>query len=113
MQYIVFGSVFIPAFEDALEHSQTDRIASLCAFLETVSLGSLHDSGLEDLVRVEIGEWLGGLQHEDRLMPFLGESTKRVCQYVPGLATQRLALAVERKARNPINRLKGWLKRNT
>jgi hypothetical protein len=41
---------------------------------------------------IEIGEWLTGTTYEQQVSPFLGSETKRVCNYVPGLATQRSKL---------------------
>ena len=47
---------------------------------------------VENLLGVEIGEWLGFAAIADQLSPFLGENTKRICGYVPGLAAQRRIL---------------------
>jgi hypothetical protein len=110
LPYEVFGSWLIPALERALEHAQTERVAALCAYLEDVSLDSPKDAGIESLLKVEIGEWLGYVANEDQLYPFLGEATKQVCQYIPGLATQRRTLAAQDREKSPINWLKSWFK---
>ncbi len=99
IQYIVFGSVLIPALEEALSAGNLGLILPICAFLEDVADSSKEDSGLENLLRVEVGEWLGGAANESILSPWLGKETKRICGYVPGLATQRRALQEEQKRR--------------
>jgi hypothetical protein len=103
--YTVFGSFLIPVLEAALEDHDVERVKSLCAYLEEASSSAGTDSGLETLLRVEIGEWLGGTQMEAEVEPYLGEQTKRRYRYVSGLATQRLSLKAERAGRNPIKRL--------
>jgi hypothetical protein len=35
-------------------------VAPICAFLEDVAEAAEEDRGLENLLRVEVGEWLGG-----------------------------------------------------
>jgi hypothetical protein len=57
-----------------------------------------HDGALEALLKVEVAEWLGWTANEERLAPWLGRETKRICNYVSGLATQRLQLRSEEKA---------------
>jgi hypothetical protein len=69
---------------------------AICAFLEDVAEAAIKDLGLESLIEVEVGEWLGGAANEATLAPWLGTETKRICGYVPGLATQRIALRAER-----------------
>jgi hypothetical protein len=94
--YIVFGSVLIPALEEALAAGNLGAILPICAFLEDVAEAAQKDVGLESLFRVEVGEWLRGAANETLLAPWLGAETKRICRYVPGLATQRIALRTER-----------------
>ena len=95
-QYIIFGSILIPALTDALENGDLGTILPICAFLEDVSTAARHDSALEALLKVEVAEWLGWAANEERLAPWLGTETKRICNYVPGLATQRLQLKAEK-----------------
>jgi hypothetical protein len=92
---IVFGSVLIPYLEAALEASDLRKILTICAFLEDVAHAAKADISLETLLRTEIGAWLGGMAHEERLTPWLGTETKQICGYVPGLATQRLRLKAD------------------
>ena len=90
LPYVVFGSFLIPVLETALEDRDTERIASVCTFLEEAAASA--DVALEQLLLVEVGEWLGGTKWENEVAPSLGEQTKRVCRYVPGLASQRISL---------------------
>ena len=97
LPYVVFGSFLIPVMETALEDQNDERVRSICAYLEEAAVSASKDAGLEQLLRVEIGEWLSGTHWEVELAPSLGEKTKRICQYIPGLASQRISL----KEKNP------------
>ena len=97
VQYVVFGSLLIPALEEALSSGNLGVILPICAFLEDVAVAAQNDSSLECLLGVEVGEWLGDAANESLLAPWLGTGTKRICKYVPGLATQRIALREEQK----------------
>jgi hypothetical protein len=57
--YIVFGSLLIPTLETALEAADLRSILSICAFLEDAAESARKDTGLETLVKIEVGEWLG------------------------------------------------------
>jgi hypothetical protein len=108
--YIVFGSVLIPALEEALAAGDLGSILPICAFLEEVAEEAHRDAGLESLLQVEVGEWLGGAENETLLGPWLGVQTKRICGYVPGLATQRIALREERNKKRFKNRISSLMK---
>jgi hypothetical protein len=110
IQYLVFGSVLMPALEEALSRGNLGLILPICAFLEDVADASQQDSGLECLLRVEVGEWLGGAANESLLAPWLGKETKRICGYVPGLGTQRRVLREEQKRRSLGGRFSAFLK---
>ena len=92
LPYVVFGSFLIPVMESALEGQDVERIRSICAFLEDVASSASTNAGLEGLLRVEIGEWLSGTPWEVEVASSLGDQTKRMCRYVPGLAAQRNSL---------------------
>jgi hypothetical protein len=109
-QYIVFGSILIPALTNALENGDLATILPICAFLEDVSTAGRHDDALEALLKVEVAEWLGWAPNEERLAPWLGSETKRICNYVPGLATQRLQLRSEEKANTITARIAATIK---
>ena len=110
VQYIVFGSVLIPALEEALSARDLSSILPVCAFLEDVAEAARKDSYLESLLRIEVGEWLGGAANESLLTPWLGSETKRICRYVPGLATQRRELREKQEKRSLASRLSAFLK---
>src|SRR4029453_17663119 len=95
--FVVFGSVLVPALERALRDEDLSSIASICSFLEDAAQSSREDARLRELLVVEIGEWLGWAQNEELLATYLGPETKRICGYVPGLATQRLRLKLEQQ----------------
>jgi hypothetical protein len=105
LPYVVFGSFLIPVMETALEDYDAERVRSICDYLEEVAVNASTDADLEQLLRVEIGEWLSGTPWEAAVATSLGEETKRICRYVPGLATQRTLLKDERARRNPLNGL--------
>jgi hypothetical protein len=98
--HTVFGSVLMPALEHALAAGDLGAILRICAFLEEVAEAAEEDLSLKGLLQVEVGEWLGGAANEACLAPWLGMKTKRICGYVPGLATQRIALRAEENKRS-------------
>lgn len=110
LPYVVFGSFLIPQMEAALTSHDFERVRSICAYLEEVASSASTDAGLQNLLKVEIGEWLSGTQWEAEVEPYLGDETKRRCRYVSGLATQRNLLKAERAGRRPITRLLNWFK---
>jgi hypothetical protein len=97
-QYIVFGSVLVPALASALNAGDVATILPICGFLEEASIAARADARLGTLIQIEIGEWLGWTPNEDGISPWLGPETKRICNYVEGLASQRLRLRDEMKA---------------
>ncbi len=97
-QYVVFGSILISALTAALEKGDPGTIPPICAFLEDVSAAARHDDALATLMKIEVKKWLGWAANEERLAPWLGSETKRICNYVHSLATQRLQLGSEAKA---------------
>jgi hypothetical protein len=71
--YIVFGSVLIPALEEALAEGDLASILPICAFLEEVAEAAQNDISLKTLLKVEVGEWLGGAANEDFSLLGLGK----------------------------------------
>jgi hypothetical protein len=110
LPFSAFGGVLVPALESAMEKGDLRRIGSLCAYLEDVAWGARNDLRLRSLLRIEIGEWLEYVANEDRITQYLGSETRRVCRYVPGLATQRRRLKEEKRARSLKVRMAGWVK---
>ena len=90
LPYVVFGDILVPSLEVALNSGNASMISALCEYHEDAAAS--EDAGLENLIRIEVGEWLGFAANADQLAPFMGEETKRICGYVVGLATQRRAL---------------------
>jgi hypothetical protein len=109
--YIVFGSILIPALAEGLEKGDLGIILPVCAFLEDVSIAARQDKGLLALLRTELSGWLGWTANEHRLAPWLGSETKLICNYVPGLATQRLQLREDEKSRGVLARIIAKLSR--
>jgi hypothetical protein len=105
LPYVVFGSFLIPILETALEAHDAGRVTSICAYIEEAATNASTDARLEALLRVEIGEWLSGTALEAEVAPYLGEKTKRISRYVPGLATQRISLRIDQERRSPVSRL--------
>jgi hypothetical protein len=95
LAYVIFGDHLRPTLETALESGDLKPILRICAFLEEVAVSGKNDGMLHDLLAIEIGEWLGSTPYEAEIAPWLGVETKRICDYVPGLATQRLRLRRE------------------
>jgi hypothetical protein len=110
IHYIVFGSILIPALTAALEEGDLGVILPICAFLEDASVAARHDNFLATLMKVEVAKWLGWTANEERLAPWLGTETKRICNYVPGLATQRRQLRFEEKANTITARIAATIK---
>jgi hypothetical protein len=92
LPFVVFGDLFVKWIEKSVEASDQEVLKRIGVFLEDASLASRKDAALENLVAIEIGEWLGFMRYEQRLAPYLGPETRRVTGYVEGLATQRRAI---------------------
>ena len=95
LAYVIFGDHLRPTLETALESGNLNLILRICAFLEEVAVSGKEDGMLHDLLAIEIGEWLRDTPYEAKIAPWLGAETRRICNYVPGLATQRLHLKNE------------------
>jgi hypothetical protein len=101
----------MPALEQALAACDLGSILQICAFLEDAAESAEEDIGLRTLLEVEVGEWLGGASNEASLAPWLGIETKRICGYVPGLATQRISLRAEQNKRSLTGRISTFMTR--
>jgi hypothetical protein len=110
LSYLVFGTVLVPALEGALREEDLPLVASICSFLEDAAQSSRKDARLRELLVVEIGEWLSWAQNEELLATYMGPETKRICGYVPGLATQRLRLKLEQQKTSLKSRFSSFLK---
>jgi hypothetical protein len=95
LAYVIFGDHLRPTLETALKSGDLKLILRICAFLEEVAISGKNDGMLHDLLAIEIGEWLRDTPYEVEITPWLGAETMRICDYVPGLAAQRLRLKSE------------------
>ncbi|MGC2636001.1 MAG: hypothetical protein WA294_02410 [Acidobacteriaceae bacterium] len=111
LPYVVFGSFLVPVLEIALKARDAGRVTSICAYIEEAAEDARTDAQLENLLRVEIGEWLSGTELEADVAPYLGEQTERVSGYVLGLATQRISPRTERERRDHESRLLDGIRR--
>ncbi len=117
LPYLVFGAVLVPALEQALVAGDLATILKVAAFLEEAAEAARSDADLRTLIRIEIGDWLGRLEHADHLAMWLGPETKRVCGYPASSATPLHQVGRESKRTGPVQRLKmrlsGLLKRES
>ncbi len=88
LAYVIFGDLFKPFIERAMNSNDVEMLRRICSFLEEASCDAGQDPMLANLIGVEIGEWLQFVQGEDRIGPWLGEQTRKVTGYVPGRATE-------------------------
>jgi len=95
LAYVIFGDHLRPTLETALESGDLKLILRICAFLEEAAVSGKNDDVLRNLLAIEIGEWLEYTPYEAEIAPWLGAETKRICDYVPGRAEQRLRLKSE------------------
>jgi hypothetical protein len=89
LAYVIFGDVFRPFIERAMDANDIKMLKRVGCFLEEASRDAAHDPALSNLLAIEIGEWLDYVEGEDRIGSYIGAETKRITGYVPGLATQR------------------------
>jgi hypothetical protein len=105
--YPVFEWILVPLLEGALAAGDLAKILRVTAFLEDLAVSAPGDAKIENLLAVAIGEWLNSrMIDENQLAPWLGEETKRVCGYVPGLAAQRTADRIAKRDRTLSFKLK-------
>jgi hypothetical protein len=81
LAYIAFGCVLTPWLERCLETRDIANIIKICQFFEASAVDSRSDERLSDLIAIELGEWLPGLQESNLLLSHLGHETQRVCSY--------------------------------
>jgi len=99
IQYDVFGSVLVPALEEALSTGNLGTILKISAFLEDAAEAARYDRSLESLLRMEVGEWFRDAANVALLVPWLGTETKRICENLPEAATQRIVSKEDQKER--------------
>ena len=81
LAYIALGCVFNPWLKTSLEAQDIANVTQACEFLEFVLVEGKSDDRIDNLVAIEIGEWLPELREKDLLISHLGPETRRVCSY--------------------------------
>jgi hypothetical protein len=110
LAYVVFGSLLIPALDNALANGDLACVSSMCSYLEKAAQSSSCDARLANLLSVEIGEWLGQTPLEGQVALYLGPETKRICRYVPELATQRWKSRIDKETSTLRRRIRLFFK---
>lgn len=81
LPYVAVGAVFIPWLEACLKAQDVNKVANACAFIEAAANDGKADSRLNDLIGIEIGEWLPEVLDRDLLLSHFGPNTKRACHH--------------------------------
>jgi hypothetical protein len=81
LPYIALGVVFIPFLEDCLKAREEVKIGKACAFIEAAAADGNSDFLLNQLIGIEIGEWIRSVSEIEILLSHLGPNTKRACRY--------------------------------
>ena len=81
LPYVAIGCVLIPWLERCLETQDANNITRACEFLEVTATEGLSDSRLDDLIGIEIGEWLSGVRERKLLLSYFGRNTWKACSY--------------------------------
>ena len=81
LPYVAFGCVLNPWLKSCLEARDTANVIKICEFRDASALDSRADARLNDLIAVELGEWLSEAPERDLLLLHLGHETRRVCRY--------------------------------
>jgi hypothetical protein len=58
LAYVAFGCVLNPWLESCLEARDISNVIKVCEFLESSACDSRSDGRLNDLIAIELGEWL-------------------------------------------------------
>jgi hypothetical protein len=81
LPYVAIGCVLNPWLEVCLEAHDMANIAKAYVFLEAVAVDSRSDVRLDDLIGIEVGEWLQEIGDRKLLLSHFGPETQRVCSY--------------------------------
>jgi hypothetical protein len=81
LPYVAIGCVLIPWLKSRLEAHDMANITKACGFLEVAAAEGKSDSRLDDLIGIEIGEWLPEAPERKLLLSYLGPNTQRTCSY--------------------------------
>jgi hypothetical protein len=81
LPYVAIGAVLIPWLKACLEARDVENIVKACDFLELAADAGRADSRLDDLIAIEIGEWLPEVSERNLLVSNFGSNTLRACSY--------------------------------
>jgi len=81
LPYVALGAVFIPWLGACLKAQDVSKVAKACDFIESAAADGQADSRLDQLIGIEIGEWLPEVLERDLLLSLFGPHTKRACHY--------------------------------
>jgi hypothetical protein len=81
LPYVAVGAVFIPWLAACLKAQDVHKVAKACSFIEDAASEGQTDSRLDNLIRIEIGEWLPEVLDRDLLLSHFGPNTKRACRH--------------------------------
>lgn len=77
LPYVAIGAVLIPWLEVCLEAHDVENIVKACDLLEVAADEGRTDSRLNDLIAIEIGEWLPEVSERNLLLSNFGSNTLR------------------------------------
>jgi hypothetical protein len=81
LPYVAVGCVLIPWLKVCLEAQDIENILRACDFLEAAADEGRIDSRLDDLIAIEVGEWLPEVNEKNLLLSNFGPNTLRACSY--------------------------------
>jgi hypothetical protein len=81
LPYVAIGAVLIPWLMACLKARDVGNIVKVCEFLEVAAEEGRSDSRLDDLIAIEIGEWLPEVRERALLLSKFGSDTLRACSY--------------------------------
>jgi hypothetical protein len=81
LPYVAVGAVLIPWLKVCLEARDLENIVKACEFLEVAAYEGRTDPHLDDLIAIEIGEWLPEVSERNLLLSNFGPNTLRACSY--------------------------------
>ena len=78
---IALGCVFNPWLEESLNAGDVANVTKACKFLEHALVEGKSDDRIENLIAIEIGEWLPEVKKNKLLLSNLGPETLSACSY--------------------------------
>lgn len=81
LAYVAVGCVLLPWLKTCLEAHDLANVIEVCRFLEVAAAEGQTDPLLDELIGVEIGEWLPEAPERKLLLSHFGPQTLRSCRY--------------------------------